>query len=96
VGEAGRGGAHFGRRRYRRVLVSYGAFAVLVGAATAVVAALGIDADLTDRGWRNAGNGVGIIAGILLFLAYLFGGYVSGRMARRAGLINGCSSSSAL
>jgi hypothetical protein len=71
------------------VLVSYGAFAVLVGAATAVVAALGIDADLTDREWRNAGNGVGIIAGIVLFLAYLFGGYVSGRMARRAGLING-------
>jgi hypothetical protein len=71
------------------VLVSYGAFAVLVGAATAVVAALGIDADLTEREWRNAGNGAGIVAGILLFLAYLFGGYVSGRMARRAGLING-------
>ena len=71
------------------VLVSYGAFAVLVGAATAVVAALGIDADLTEREWRNAGNGVGIAAGMLLFLAYLFGGYVSGRMARRAGLTNG-------
>jgi hypothetical protein len=26
---------------------------------------------------------------VLLFVAYLFGGYVSGRMARRAGLTNG-------
>ena len=26
---------------------------------------------------------------ILAFIAYLFGGYVAGRMARRAGLVNG-------
>ena len=30
-----------------------------------------------------------IAGAIVLFLAYLFGGYVAGRMARRAGLLNG-------
>jgi hypothetical protein len=71
------------------VLVAYAAFAVLVGVATAVGRALGIGVDLTDREWRQVGFGAGITVGVLLFLAYLFGGYVSGRMARRAGLTNG-------
>lgn len=71
------------------VLVAYAAFAVLVGVTTALVQALGIDVDLTDREWRQVGTGAAIAAGVLLFVAYLFGGYVSGRMARRAGLTNG-------
>jgi hypothetical protein len=71
------------------VLVAYAAFAVLVGVSAAVVQALGISVDLADREWWQVGAGAGIAAGMLLFVAYLFGGYVSGRMARRAGLTNG-------
>lgn len=71
------------------VLVAYAAFALLVGLATAVLALVGIDVDLTEREWRQVGAAAGIGAGLLLFLAYLLGGYVGGRMARRAGLVNG-------
>lgn len=71
------------------VLVAYAAFAVLVAVATATVGVFGIEVDLTEREWRRTGPAVGITAGVLLFVAYLFGGYVGGRMARRAGLLNG-------
>lgn len=71
------------------VLVAYAAFALLVGIGTAVVGALGVDADLTDREWRRVGTGAGITGGVLLFASYFFGGYVAGRMARRAGPTNG-------
>lgn len=71
------------------VLVAYAAFTVLVGLATAVLAVVGLDVDLTEREWRQVGAAAGIGTGVLLFLAYLLGGYVGGRMARRAGLVNG-------
>jgi|GEM_PF-1890168 len=70
------------------VLVAYGAFAILVGIAAAVVDALNIDTDITTDYERLGILGGLIVAGILL-LSYLFGGYVAGRMARRAGLFNG-------
>jgi len=70
------------------VLVAYGAFAILIGIAAAVVDALNIDTDITTDYERLGILGGLIVAGILL-LSYLFGGYVAGRMARRAGLFNG-------
>src|SRR5215211_5580518 len=63
------------------VLVAYGAFAVLAALAGAAAAALGLNTDL--------GVGSAIAAALVLLLAYLFGGYVAGRMARRAGLLHG-------
>lgn len=33
----------------------------------------------------------GLATGIVLLMAYLFGGYVAGRMARRAGLLHGAA-----
>jgi hypothetical protein len=70
------------------VLVAYGAFAILVGIAAAIVDALNIDTDITTDYERLGIVGGLIVAGILL-LSYLFGGYVAGRMARRAGVLNG-------
>ena len=70
------------------VLVAYGAFAILIGIAAAVVDALNINTDITTDYEQLGILGGLIVAGILL-LSYLFGGYVAGRMARRAGVLNG-------
>ena len=70
------------------VLVAYGAFAILLGVAAAVVGATGGETDLSTD-WETLGTAGGLVVAGLLFLAYLFGGYVAGRMARRNGLAHG-------
>jgi len=70
------------------VLVAYGAFAILAGLAAAALDAFGSDTNLTTD-WETLGTTGGIVVAALLFLAYLFGGYVAGRMARRNGLAHG-------
>jgi hypothetical protein len=65
------------------------AFAVLIGAAAALTAAIDFDTDLMGREWRNIDPPDAAILTIAMFLACLFGGYVAGRMARRAGLSHG-------
>ena len=70
------------------VLVAYGAFAILVGLAAAAVGAAGGDTDLSTD-WEQLGTAGGLAVAGILFLSYLFGGYVAGRMARRNGLAHG-------
>jgi hypothetical protein len=70
-------------------LVAYGAFAVLAALAGAAATAIGLTNDLSSNDWARLGTGSAIAGAIVLFVAYLFGGYVAGRMARRAGLLNG-------
>jgi hypothetical protein len=70
------------------VLVAYGAFAILAGLAAAALDAFGDDTDITTD-WETLGTTGGLVVAGLLFLAYLFGGYVAGRMARRNGLAHG-------
>lgn len=70
-------------------LVAYGAFAVLVAVTAAVARGVGFDTNLSGDEWRRLGVGGGIAIGVVLFASYLFGGYVAGRMARRAGALNG-------
>lgn len=72
------------------VLVAFGAFAVIAAIAAAVLHAVGVNtSSLTTNDWRQYGIGTAIVAAIVLFLSYLWGGYVAGRMARRAGAVNG-------
>jgi hypothetical protein len=71
------------------VLVAYGAFAVLAALAAAAAAALDLTTDLSANNWAELGVGSAIAAAVVLLLAYVFGGYVAGRMARRAGLLHG-------
>jgi hypothetical protein len=70
------------------VLVAYGAFAILLGLAAAAVAAANGDTDLSSN-WEELGTAGGLAVAALLFLSYLFGGYVAGRMARRNGVAHG-------
>jgi hypothetical protein len=71
------------------VLVAYGAFALLAALVGAVAVALGLDTELASNDWTTLGRGSAVTVTVLAFVAYLFGGYVAGRMARRAGLVNG-------
>ena len=71
------------------VLTAYGAFVLLLGVAVAIVDAVGIDTDLVTTDYEQLGVVGGPIVAALLLASYLFGGYVAGRMARRAGALNG-------
>jgi hypothetical protein len=71
------------------VLVAYGAFAVLAALVGAIATAVGLNTNLAGNDWATLGVGSAIAVAVVLLVAYLFGGYVAGRMARRAGLLNG-------
>ncbi|HVM19861.1 MAG TPA: hypothetical protein VM307_07865 [Egibacteraceae bacterium] len=71
------------------VLVAFGAFIVLAAIIGAVLAAVGAAAGglrVEDAGTVGA-VGIGVI--VAQFLAYLWGGYTAGRMARGSGWVNG-------
>lgn len=70
------------------VMSACGALAVLAGAAVAIVKAADGSADLTTR-WYQLSLGEGLVGAGLVLVAFLFGGYVAGRMARRAGVLHG-------
>jgi hypothetical protein len=72
------------------VLAAYGAFAIVAGIVAAVLHAIGIDSEkISDNDWRNLGTGAAVVVAVVFLAAYLFGGYVAGRMARRAGVLHG-------
>jgi hypothetical protein len=72
------------------VLVAYGAFAIIAAIAGGILTAAGVDTEsLSSNDWREYGIVSGAAAALSLFLSYLFGGYVAGRRARRAGALNG-------
>ncbi|MDQ4096683.1 MAG: hypothetical protein M3144_02275 [Actinomycetota bacterium] len=70
------------------VVAAYGMFALLAGLAAGVIAAADAEIDLASN-WRDLGMAGGLVVAGLLLVAYLFGGYVAGRMARRAGALHG-------
>lgn len=59
-------------------LVGYGVFAVLV----IVIAALfgSNDFALPDEDWKSLGFGASVLAGLLLFVGFLYGGFIAGRV----------------
>jgi hypothetical protein len=71
-------------------MVAFGTLALLLGVAAAVGDALGVDTDgLSTNDWQDVGLGMAIAFAVVSFAAYFFGGYVAGRMARRAGFRHG-------
>ena len=72
------------------VLVAYGAVLILLAVAAGIGSALGFETSgISDNEWRDLGVGAAIALGVVLFASYFFGGYVAGRMGRRAGLTHG-------
>jgi hypothetical protein len=70
------------------VLVGYSMFALLLGGTAAVLHHNGSKLDLTER-WDTLSTRGGLLLGGLLFVSYLFAGYVAGRMAWRNGTLHG-------
>lgn len=70
-------------------LTGYGAFAILAAIIGAVYSAMDLDTDFSTNNWAGETAASGLATAVSLFLAYLFGGYVAGRMARRAGILHG-------
>jgi len=85
-------GAGFGRFSFisvlAGVLVAYGGLAVLLAAAYGIARATGLYDFTPDDLAKLSPAGAAVIVAATL-IAYVFGGYVAGRMARRAGLLNG-------
>ncbi len=71
------------------VLVAYGAFAILAALGAAIVDAIGVETDIISTDYERLSIAGGLITAAILFLSYLFGGYVAGRMARRSGVVQG-------
>lgn len=69
------------------VVVAFGATFILSAIVGGVLVALGISNSPSEA--ITVGVGAGIALVVAMFLAYLWGGYAAGRMARGAGLANG-------
>jgi hypothetical protein len=69
------------------VVVAFGATFILSAIVGGVLVALGISN--TPSSVVTVGVGAGIALVVAMFLAYLWGGYAAGRMARGAGFANG-------
>ena len=72
------------------VLVAFGAFVVFSAIVSAFLAVTGIaEGGINASEATTAGIGAGVGLVIAQFLAYLWGGYTAGRMARGSGILNG-------
>ena len=84
-----RGGFSFGSV-LSGVVVAFGAFIVLAALISGIFAATGIaDDGISTTEAANAGLGAAIGLVLAQFLAYMWGGYTAGRMARGSGVLNG-------
>lgn len=71
------------------VLCAYGAFAIVAAIVGAALAGADVDTEFRSNDWTGSGAIASLASAAVLFIAYLFGGYVAGRMARRAGMLHG-------
>ena len=71
------------------VLGAYGAFAIVAAIVGAVLSAADVNTDFQSNDWTGSGAVAALASAGVLLVAYLFGGYVAGRMARRAGMLHG-------
>ncbi len=71
------------------VLCAYGAFTIVAAIVGSALAAADVNTEFRSNDWTGSGAVAALASAAVLFIAYLFGGYVAGRMARRAGLLNG-------
>lgn len=71
------------------VVTAYGTFAVVAAIAGAVTNSLDVGTEFRTDDWTSSGAAASAITAVVLFVAYLFGGYVAGRMARRSSILHG-------
>lgn len=70
-------------------MCAYGAFAIVAAVAGSLLTNTDLETDFRTDDWTSSGAAAGLVTALVLFAAYLFGGYVAGRMARRSGILHG-------
>lgn len=71
-------------------LVAFGAVALVAAVAGAIGSQLGLTTDgISTDEYRDAGMAGAAVAAVVLLVSFFFGGYVAGRMSRRAGARHG-------
>jgi len=68
---------------------AYGAFSLLAALAGALLTRADVDTEFRTNDWTGSGAVAALASALVLLLAYLYGGYVAGRMARRRGALHG-------
>ena len=71
------------------VLVAFGVMFLLSAIAGAIIVNTGLENDIADGNAVEVGIGAGIAFVVTQLVAYLWGGYTAGRMARGSGFANG-------
>lgn len=72
------------------VFAALGVVTVAVAIAAMVLAAAGVDTtSMSNDEWKQAGTVAAVLGVVVFGAAWWFGGYVAGRMARRAGAAHG-------
>ncbi|WP_426572137.1 TIGR04086 family membrane protein [Aquihabitans sp. McL0605] len=71
------------------LVTAYGTFAVVAAIAGSVLASADVNTEFRTNDWTGSGAVASVTAAAVLLVAYLFGGYVAGRMARRRGALHG-------
>ena len=71
------------------VISAYGAFAIVAAIVGAILTQIDVDTEFRTDDFTSSGFAAALASAAVLFVAYLFGGYVAGRMARRAGMLHG-------
>jgi hypothetical protein len=68
---------------------AFGVYALLSGLVAAVADWAGSDTDYLVRSWKDVPTGAAVATIVMSLVAFVFGGYVAGRMARRLGTVHG-------
>src|SRR4051812_30425801 len=71
------------------VIAAYGAFAVVASIAGAILTSIDVDTEFRTNDWTGSGAVASLVTALVLLIAYFFGGYVAGRMGRRAAVLHG-------
>ena len=71
------------------IVAAYGTFAVVAAIAGAIAHRADTSTDFRTNDWTGTGATALLISAVTLFIAFLFGGYIAGRMARRRGVAHG-------
>jgi hypothetical protein len=71
------------------LVTAYGTFAVVAAIAGAALSSADVDTEFRTNDWTSTGAVAALTTAIVLLIAYLFGGYVAGRMARRNATLHG-------
>ena len=71
------------------LVTAYGGFAILAALGGSILASANVDTEFRTNDWTGSGAAAAATSALVLLLSYLFGGYVAGRMARRAGALHG-------